>query len=111
LATIEAAFQGIPLVLSRTGASEQSVEPGVNGHLFDSGDVPALRESLRSLLCAGSARREQMGAASLEIVGRRFSAENILPGIEAIFRAVISGQSLPAMQVANAASHSGEAFK
>src|SRR5205823_11229866 len=39
LSTIEAAFQGIPLVLSRTGANEQSVEDGVNGYLFDAGDV------------------------------------------------------------------------
>ncbi|HEV3317484.1 MAG TPA: glycosyltransferase family 4 protein [Candidatus Angelobacter sp.] len=106
LATIEAAFQGVPLVLSRTGANEQCVEPGVNGHLFDSGDVPALRESLRSLLSAGIARREQMGEASLGIVGRRFSAENVMPGIEAVFQAAITGQLLLASRVTGATSHS-----
>ena len=35
LSTIEAAFHGIPLVLTRTGANEQCVEEGINGYLFD----------------------------------------------------------------------------
>src|SRR5215469_4274084 len=48
LSTIEAGFQGIPLVLSRTGANEQCVEEGINGYLFAAGDVTALREHLRS---------------------------------------------------------------
>jgi hypothetical protein len=78
----------------------------VNGHLFDSGDVPALRESLRSLLSAGIAGREQMGEASLGIVGRRFSAENVMPGIEAVFQAAITGQLLLASRVTGATSHS-----
>lgn len=89
LATIEAAFQGIPLVLSRTGANEQCVEHGVNGYLFHPGDVAALRESLRSLLLAGARKREQMGRASLEIMGRQFSAENIMPKVESIFQNAI----------------------
>lgn len=84
LSTIEAGFHGIPLVLSRTGANEQCVEEGINGYLFDPGDVVALREHLRALLRAGAGKREQMGRASLEIVGQRFSAERIMPMIEAI---------------------------
>lgn len=89
LSNIEAGFQGIPLVLSRTGANEQCVENGINGYLFDAGDVAALREHLRSLLLAGARKREQMGRASLEIVGERFSEERIMPEIEAIFLAAI----------------------
>jgi glycosyltransferase involved in cell wall biosynthesis len=96
LATIEAGFKGIPLVLSRTGASEESVEHGMNGYLFDPGDVTALRESLRKLLVGGKKRREEMGAASLKIVGERFSSERNLPRIEAIFQAVINHEALPA---------------
>jgi glycosyltransferase involved in cell wall biosynthesis len=86
LATIEAAFQGIPLVLSRTGANEQCVEQGVNGYLFDPGDVTTLRQSLKTLLLAGAEKREQMGRATLNIVGKRFSASTILPKLEAIFQ-------------------------
>jgi glycosyltransferase involved in cell wall biosynthesis len=86
LSTIEAAFQGIPLVLSRTGVNEQCVEEGINGYLFNAGDVVALREHLRTLLLAGARRREQMGRATLEIVGQRFRAERVMPMIEAIYR-------------------------
>ncbi|HEY6252888.1 MAG TPA: glycosyltransferase family 4 protein [Candidatus Angelobacter sp.] len=86
LSTIEAGFQGIPLVLTRTGANEQCVEEGINGYLFTAGDVTGLREHLRSLLRAGARKREQMGRASLEIMGERFSAERIMPMIEGIYQ-------------------------
>ena len=95
LTTVEAAFHGIPLVLSKTGVHEECVEPGVNGYLFDPGDVTALGESMRSLLRAGARRREEMGAASMEIVGKRFSEENVMPGIESVFQAAATGRALP----------------
>lgn len=89
LSLLEAAFQGLPLVLSRTGSHEQCVKPGVNGYLFEPGDVAGLREHLRQLLLAGAARREQMGKASLEIVGGQFTAEIVMPQIEAVFQKII----------------------
>jgi len=111
LANIEAAFQGIPLVLSRTGANEQCVEQGVNGYLFDPGDITALRESLRALLLAGAHKREQMGRASLEIVGRRFSQENIMPQLEALFQdAIDAGRQPQPMSLATVGDASGGNF-
>lgn len=101
LSTIEAGFQGVPLVLSRTGANEQCVEEAINGYLFDSGDVTGLRERLRLLLLAGARKREQMGKATLEIVGSKFSAEHVMPLIEAIYQNAIAGcrkQYWPAAQ-------------
>jgi glycosyltransferase involved in cell wall biosynthesis len=97
LSTIEAGFQGVPLVLSRAGANEQCVQEGMNGFLFDPGDVTALRENLRSLLRAGARKREQMGRATLGIVGELFSAEKIMPRLEAIFLAALdeSAQAQP----------------
>lgn len=92
LSTIEAGFQGIPLVLSRTGANEQCVDDGINGYLFDAGDVTTLRNHLRSLLGAGAAKREQMGRASLEILGQRFSAECIMPMIETLYQDAIASE-------------------
>jgi glycosyltransferase involved in cell wall biosynthesis len=92
LSTIEAAFQGVPLVLSRTGINEECVAEGVNGCLFDAGDVIALREHLRSLLLAGARRREQMGKTTLEIVGQKFSAECVMPHIEGIYQDAIANQ-------------------
>jgi glycosyltransferase involved in cell wall biosynthesis len=90
LANVEAGFQGIPLLLSRTGANEQCVEPEVNGYLFDPGDVAALSERLRMLLLAGAHERERMGNASLNIVGSRFRAENVMPLLEMTFQDVIN---------------------
>jgi glycosyltransferase involved in cell wall biosynthesis len=90
LANIEAGFQGIPLLLSRTGANEQCVEPGVNGYLFDPGDVTALSERLRTLLVAGAHKRQLMGNESLHIVGSRFSAERVMPLLEIAFQDVIN---------------------
>jgi glycosyltransferase involved in cell wall biosynthesis len=90
LANIEAGFQGIPLLLSRTGANEQCVQPGINGYLFDPGDVTALSEHLRTLLVAGAHRRQLMGNESLHIVGSRFSAEKVMPLLEMAFQDVIN---------------------
>jgi glycosyltransferase involved in cell wall biosynthesis len=101
LSTIEAAFQGIPLVLSRTGANEQCVEEGVNGYLFNAGDVVALRKHLRTLLLAGARKREQMGQATLAIVGQRFRAERIMPIIEAIYQDVIDKRYSSPVNLAN----------
>lgn len=89
LANIEAGFQGVPLLLSRTGANKQCVEPDVNGYLFDPGDLLALTKHMRTLLLAGARRREQMGEASLQIVGQRFSAEKVMPLLETIFQNAI----------------------
>jgi glycosyltransferase involved in cell wall biosynthesis len=90
MSAVEAAFQGVPLVLSRTGAHEQCVEPGANGYLFEPGDVGTLRAHVKALLLAGANRRQQMGKASLEIIGRQFTEETVMPQIEAAFQLAIS---------------------
>lgn len=84
LATVEAASQGLPLVLSRTGVHEECVVPGVNGHLFNAGDVGELSRHLRSLLSAGGRARTEMGAASLDMVKRKFLLETTMRRIEAV---------------------------
>ncbi|PYP88389.1 MAG: hypothetical protein DMF61_07300 [Blastocatellia bacterium AA13] len=94
LTTVEAAFQGLPLVLSRTGIHEECVVPEVNGYLFDPADVKSLREGLKLLLRAGAARRQEMGSASIEIVGNRLSEESVMPRIEAVFRSAIDASRL-----------------
>jgi glycosyltransferase involved in cell wall biosynthesis len=110
LANIEAAFQGIPLVLSRTGANEQCVEPEGNGALFDPGDISALSEILRTMLLAGARKREHMGNASLQIAGTRFSAEKILPRLERVFQNVIDDSRPWKMSFAASTGLSGGNF-
>jgi glycosyltransferase involved in cell wall biosynthesis len=94
--SVEAACQGLPLLLSRTGIHEELVAPGVNGDLFEPGDVAALRERLRHLLDIGAGRRREMGAASLRIARRCYVLERLLPRLEAMFEAVADGRTVPA---------------
>jgi glycosyltransferase involved in cell wall biosynthesis len=96
LAVAEGAARGLPLVLSRTGASAQTIDPGVNGYLYDAGDISALRAALEAVISAPPERRRQMGARSLEIVRERFCFEKLMVRIEAILDAARRGQPLPA---------------
>jgi glycosyltransferase involved in cell wall biosynthesis len=101
LANIEAGFQGVPLLLSRTGTNEQCVEPGVNGYLFDPGDVTALSEHLRTLLVGGAHKRQLMGNESLHIVGSRFCAEKVMPILEMAFQDVVNNSKPGRMSFSN----------
>lgn len=96
LAVIEGAAQGLPLVLSLTGANAESIDEGVNGHIYPYGDVPALRDRLRRVLAATPDERRRMGARTLEIVRKEFQFESLMPRVEAILDAVRAGQPLPA---------------
>ena len=49
LAALEAMGAGLPLVLTRTGGTDEMVEEGVNGFTHDWGDVAALVDHLRRL--------------------------------------------------------------
>ncbi|GAB4204368.1 MAG: glycosyltransferase family 4 protein [Roseiflexaceae bacterium] len=63
LSALEAAACGLPLVLTRTGGTDDLVEEGVNGLTFDWADVPALAAHL-ARLATDRALARQMGAAS-----------------------------------------------
>lgn len=95
LATLEGQAQGVPVILSRTGAHGAGVEEGVNGHLFDSGDVDALTTHLRSVLQRTAEEREAMGDVSLRLIRERFRFATLMPRMEAIFDAVRTGGPLP----------------
>jgi glycosyltransferase involved in cell wall biosynthesis len=96
LAVAEGAAQGLPLVLTRTGVHPQLVDPGVNGYLYDAGDVPALTADLGRVLGASAEERTKMGARSLAVIRERFCFETLIARVEAILDAVRQGQPLPA---------------
>jgi len=60
-------------------------------------------------LLAGPRVREQMGRASLEIVGQRFSAERIMPIIEGIYQNAVERQSW-SLGLANGSDRVGSTF-
>jgi glycosyltransferase involved in cell wall biosynthesis len=63
LAAVEALSAGLPLVVTRTGGTEDLVEEGVNGLTFDWADVDQLAAHLRCL-AGDRALARRMGAAS-----------------------------------------------
>ena len=67
LVVLEAMGTGLPIVVSRVQGIDELVADGVNGALFDPGDVNGLAHSLTHLIDAGEDRIE-MGKASVERV-------------------------------------------
>lgn len=94
MTALEAAGQGLPVIATRTGAHELIVEEGVNGFLYEPGDIPAVAGHLRTILSDPSLR-DRMAQASLDRVRKRFVFETLMPRVEAIFDAVRLGRPLP----------------
>ncbi len=67
LVVLEAMGTGLPIVASRVQGIDELVEEGVNGELFDPGDVEGLARCLVKLINAGE-ERIQMGKSSVERV-------------------------------------------
>jgi len=76
----EAMCFGMPAIASdAVGAAPDLVRPGENGYVYPVGDVDALAQALRGVLC-DPARRDAMGARSREIVAA-YSFEADVRGI------------------------------
>ncbi|MCX7841325.1 MAG: glycosyltransferase, partial [Anaerolineae bacterium] len=88
LAGLEALATGLPLVLSRTGGTDDLVEEGVNGLTFDWADVATLAAHLRRL-ATDRALARRMGAASRQRA-QRFSWDAIAEQYLALFSQLMS---------------------
>ena len=67
LVVLEAMGTGLPIIASRVQGIDELVEDGVNGVVFDPGDVDELANCLIKLIDAGE-KRIEMGNASVEKV-------------------------------------------
>lgn len=67
IAMTEAMAAGVPVVVTDIGEARDVVEPGVNGYLFEVGDVRALAEHLKQLL-TDEERWNSMSAAAVQAV-------------------------------------------
>jgi glycosyltransferase involved in cell wall biosynthesis len=76
LAALESMSLAKPVVLTRIGGAEEQVQHGVNGLLFEPGDVAALVRNLRELADAECRRR--MGIAAAELVRERFTLQRMV---------------------------------
>ncbi|MFN0015268.1 MAG: glycosyltransferase family 4 protein [Saprospiraceae bacterium] len=85
LAVNEAMNFRLPVLLSDlTGSADDLCQPGINGHTFPTGDVPALAERLRQLLTLPAEQLQALGRESKKIVaGYSFEVveKNLLAGM------------------------------
>jgi len=78
LSPIEAAFCGLPLLLSRqAGNVDELVHEGVNGFVIEEHDAVSVAAILRQFLLLDQTARQRMGEASSEIANRAFRRRNV----------------------------------
>jgi glycosyltransferase involved in cell wall biosynthesis len=82
---LEGLASGLPLVATRVGGAEDTVEPGVNGLLVRDGDPEGLAAALREVL-SNDEKRQTMGAASRRMALERFALEKIVDRYLDLFR-------------------------
>ena len=83
IAALEAMALGKPMVMSRIGGAAEQVTDGVNGFLFERGDVEALAGALRRL--ADRDLRERCGRAARHLVVSRFDLGTMVGRYEELF--------------------------
>lgn len=88
LSALESMSMGKPLVLSRIGGADEQVEDGVNGFLFQPGDIETLARHLCTL--ADPALRHRMGIQAQEIARTRFHVTGMVRAFEAEFSSVLA---------------------
>ena len=91
IASLEAMASGLPLLAARSKALPELVTEGVNGYLFNPGDVVDASRWM-ALLADHPEHWARMGAASLEKV-KPHGLENVLTRYEELYFKCISGGS------------------
>ena len=84
MALIEAMSMGVPCVTTPVGAIEELVTHGANGYLVPPGDVGALAEHLKRLLCS-EPLRETMARSAYETWERDYDAHRMYDAIRRLW--------------------------
>ena len=70
----EGMLASLPIVATDVGGSSELVTEGVNGYLYESGDLQSLIENMKTLINEPSLRKS-MGVESRKIIDTRFSTK------------------------------------
>lgn len=73
ISILEAASYGMPIIATNVGDISSVVENGVNGYLFDPGDIPTLSKSIINL--CDKTTFEEMSKNSKRIIQEKFSID------------------------------------
>ncbi|MCP4291132.1 MAG: glycosyltransferase family 4 protein [bacterium] len=90
LVTLEAMRAGIPVVVSHSGGSPELVRDGVEGFLFQPGDVAGLARKLESLF-ESPGLREEMGRRGKQRMLNVFTRNRMLKETEAVYLRALGG--------------------
>ncbi len=88
LAALEAMACRVPAIATRVGGVSELIDDGVNGLLFEVGDIDGMAQAAISLL-NDPARIEQMGAAARRTAQNHFCATTIIAKYEAYYRRIL----------------------
>ena len=91
LTPMEAMASGVPAVTSGAGFWPELIKPGINGELFETGNLEDLKRVLHPLMSDPIAL-EKMGESAREYVVRHHSIMNEVNGIHAVYDAVLAGK-------------------
>jgi glycosyltransferase involved in cell wall biosynthesis len=87
MSVLEAMAAGLPVVSTPVGGIPEAISDGIEGFLVQPGDIDMLVERLARLLGEAELRR-RMGGAARRKIESVFSAERILPALEAVYAEV-----------------------
>lgn len=90
IVTLEAMASGKPVIGARARALPLLVRDGVNGHLFEPGDVSGLARALVRIL-ADTSGRERMGRASLRLISNH-DIDATIDEFEDVYRELTAGR-------------------
>jgi len=87
MGVLEAMAVGVPVITTTVGGIPDAIDSSVDGILIEPGDVNALANAIASLL-GNADMRVNIGSAARQKIVERFSAEKVLPQLEAIYRSL-----------------------
>jgi glycosyltransferase involved in cell wall biosynthesis len=85
MSVLEAMSWGLPVITTPVGGIPEAVTHGVEGFLVQPGDALELAEAISKLL-VDPELRERMGIAARARIEKQFTAEVIVPQLEALYR-------------------------
>jgi glycosyltransferase involved in cell wall biosynthesis len=92
IAALESMALGKPVILTRIGGADEQVSPGVNGFLFEAGDIAALTQHLQRLAEPG--QRLAMGTNAARSVRERFTIQRMIASFDHELQQLTSSHAL-----------------
>ena len=90
LVLVEAMASGLPVVTSRVGGADEIVRPGVNGYVFNVGDVRGMIDGVRAIL--SSPRKRQIMGRNARLFAETQSWPAMMDELIACYDDLISGR-------------------